>query len=315
MSHAANTVDTMIDAIKRRAILPTGQQMFSDDDLVDYIADELLSIMVPKTMSVREEYFVTRLDVSFVDGQMFYDMPTRAIGTKVRDIVLIDSNGNEINIPRLSPEQIAGRRGVNGSGTFGFFFEGNKIGFTPIANVPTDQFRIKYFRRPSKPVLESDAARVISWNTVNNTITLSNQIPDLSIGDSVDIIQNLAPFNAISDSVLVSNISGNAIEVPSTFDFDSLVVDYWVATERHSPVIQLPIEAQDVLIQSAITNILISQDDPGVKAASELYQQKMMYYLDMLKDRAEGEAIKIVGSTNISHYTSAHRFNRYTGRR
>lgn len=313
MAHTPNTLNDMIAVVKRKAMLPASQQLFSDDDLVDYIADEMSSVLLPKTMSIREEYFVDRLDVTFVTDQVFYDLPSRAVGAKIRDIVLVTDDGTEINVPRLTSEEISKSRGI-GASTFGFFFEGNKIGFHPVNNNPTTSFRIKYFRRPNHPVLEKNAGQVLSWNTTTKIVTLSRAIPNLAVNGYVDIMDSNSPYGPVADSVQVTAIAGNTITVESTFDFTVLTVGDWVTLEYHAPVIQMPTEAHEVIIQSAVTSVLSSMQDPGTKIASELYQQKLMNYLDMMKDRVEGEPKRIVGSQNISTYAVRSRYGRYTGR-
>jgi hypothetical protein len=73
--------------------------------MLDLATDELQTVTVPIINNLREEYFVTTVDnsISSSENQTF-DIPSRAAGGLLRDIKLVNSSGDEYDIPRIDPE-------------------------------------------------------------------------------------------------------------------------------------------------------------------------------------------------------------------
>ena len=306
------TATELIDDIRRRASIPNTNALASDQDLVDFLDEEMSTVIVPEMMSVREEFFVDYVDTATVVGTVLYDLPTRAIGSKLRDVTIVTTNSNgyetETNMPRLTPEQISGRHNIVGS--YGFYLQGTKIGIFP---TPTEVFtlRIKYFRRPGRLIKEANAAQVVTLNSSTGLVTLSNALPSTVItGSSLDFVGQSNPFSSVGDDFTVSATGSLSVTVTPAASLDNVSVGDWVCESTFSPIPQIPFEAHDVLVQAAIVKFLESVQDPSVKTAQAKYDQKKELFLDMLKDRVEGQPKKCIGSSSILNYTQRHRFTR-----
>src|ERR1043165_931954 len=97
------TVDRIISSIKRRITLPDAQNLYGDDDLIEFMGDELSSTIIPLVHSVQQEYWVNVHDVPLVQNQTDYKIPIRGCANGLRLVTLVDTNGNEIDYPKLRP--------------------------------------------------------------------------------------------------------------------------------------------------------------------------------------------------------------------
>ena len=81
--------EQLIANIKRRCAVPTSQLTFSDQDFCDLANDEMQGSVVPTIMSTREEYFVAYTDVTVNSSTGIIDIPSEAVGGKLRSVCYI----------------------------------------------------------------------------------------------------------------------------------------------------------------------------------------------------------------------------------
>jgi len=109
-----------------------------------------------------------------------------------------------------------------------------------------------YDRRPSKLVPVLDTARIASIDTVNSQVTVESLPSAIVSGSIVDLVSSSSPYPA-TDDVTVSGISGLTLTL-STIPDDLAVGDY-VCQKEQTPLIQLPIELSNVLVQAVSIKI------------------------------------------------------------
>jgi hypothetical protein len=119
----------LIAQIKRRALIPTSQNLFSNSDFIDMLNEELQNRIVTYIMSVREDYLLKYNDILQDGSTKEFTIPYNAIGNKLNSVSLYDNsnpnNFNITNVPRLALSQI--------NEMAGYYLEGNKIKVTPQA--------------------------------------------------------------------------------------------------------------------------------------------------------------------------------------
>lgn len=102
------TTTGLVEQVKIRASVPTAQTLFTTSRIIGLLNDELLTFIVPFIMEVREEFFVVYKDTSIDTDTREYEVPSRAIGNKLREVTLV-SNGQEIGrLIRYAPERVIG---------------------------------------------------------------------------------------------------------------------------------------------------------------------------------------------------------------
>ena len=301
-----NTANDLIKAVRRRASLPASPALFDDQDILDFLTEELINILTPITMNVREEFLVFNYDLETEIDKELYQIPADAIGTGLRDLVLLDSDSTEYSIPYLSLDQKAdasyqgyGTSFSGRGGTVSYFFQGNNVGLYPKPR-SVYSVRMKYFKRPNELVLEKDAGAVTSFNA---TQVVVNRVLPFAIGDTVEFNQARSPYTALGSAVIT------ALPTPQTLEFaavpEGLVVGDWASEEGTSPVVNLPMEAQSVLVQSAVMKVLnATGDELQTNQAGEIYGQLKERYIDVISPRSDGAVKKVVSSNNISNFAA-----------
>lgn len=291
------TTTAQILALKRRGSIPTNQALYSDQDFVDAMTDSQELRIIPGILRTREEFFVTTLRATFVPGNLTYPIPERAIGSRLRQILALDAQGEVLyRLQRLEPETAREETHAPYSGDppVGFYFEGNKVILSAdLTGVTSLDF--KYYRRPNRLAVTDDCGKVLS--IVGNVIELDNN--PFAVDDQVDLISATPGFDSLGDDVEVSGVAGFTITIPSEIA-GLLSVGDWVAPRGYSPIPQLPVEVHPIMIQYALFKVLTSLGDTvGAElAAAELASLESNLY-EMLDHRDDGSNRKILNSDGI----------------
>lgn len=287
------TTDKLIDAIKRRASIPSTQALFTDQQFVDVANDEMEVTLVPALMAASEEFFVQYVDVEVPAsaGPYTVEIPKQAVGMKLREIVWVDpSTGSLRNLPRLELERVSANGIIGDSSYSGFMIQGNKIILTP--NTSGGTLRVYFFARPLNLCLLQDAGRVTSVDTVNNIIVLNNLPNDWIVGDSVNVIGSSQPFATKVVSATITVLSSPSVTLDTV---EGISVGDYVSLEGYSPVPQLPVEAHKVLAQAAAVQCLQSMGDAqGMQVAAASLQKNLADMLNLIAPRVTGEVKRVV---------------------
>lgn len=298
-----NSTNDLIDSIKRRGNVPISQATFTNNDIVEYLNDEMESVLVPLLMSVREEFFVTYTDYTISNNVTSFSIPSNAIGQRLRDVVLVDTNNGDTsytNLARLTLEQISSN---GGSGTDrGFHIQGNKVELYPTTGWDGLTLRLYFFKRPNRLVLENASGKINAINTVTKELSLASLPSSWTTSNTVDAIASHQPFNSVASDLTVSNISGFDITVS---DVSDLSVGDYIALAGTSPFPQLPTEAHQLLVQGAKVQMLDSQGDTdGWKVSKVKYDQIEKSLLQTITPRVDGQYKKVVSRNTVFNFAS-----------
>lgn len=294
------TYDTseLIATIKTKALVPTNQSTFTNAQILKIADEELQMGIVPLIKEAREEYFVTYEDYTLVTGQKEYQIPSRAVGSTLSDIIIIDTQGNSMySVPLLEASQVPDR-----NDPFGFntgiiaYLQANNV----VLNPAPDSFvggylRLKYVERRNNLVETSAAGRIDAINTSLNQVTLGNVPSTFNTQQIYDFVKAKPGFDNLDTDVAVTGISG------SVFTFSSLpsnlsVGDY-LCLAGESPVPQIPVEFHMVLAQRVIVRMLEALGDTnGVQIARSQLESLQRSALKLITPRVMGEAKKIVNT-------------------
>lgn len=282
------TTTSLVDLIKRRGAIPTSQQLFTTEDIVDMANDEMKLNIVPLILSAREEFFNAHSDQNLVSGQNEYDIPFDSIGMGLRNVSIIRS-GVIYPLARLTLEEASSGKAVTG-----FYVEHNKIVLYPTPTDTTATLRLYYFRRPLKLTAETNGGQITDIDTVNNILTVSYVPPSWDTGDIINSIKETQPFNTTNDEMTIVNASMPTIEVD---DVTGVNIGDWVSVQGESIIPQLPEEAHTVLAQATVVKLLEALGDrEGMKAAEAKLDQNKKDLLGVINPRIDGSPKKIVGN-------------------
>lgn len=296
------TTTDLIASVKKRGGVPNSQATFETDDFLRFANEELQMGVVPFLMAVREEYFVASEDVSLVNSQVAYDIPTRAIGGKLRDVVYVGDGSQQMSLAKIQVDEIPSLNSVQSTGTPNYFyFQGNKLYVLPTPNGGSGTLRLYYFLRPNNLVATTSAGRIDSIDTGTNSVVV-NLVPSaFATGSVCDFVQALPPFESLGKDYTITNISSSTITFASLPT--GIVVGDYLCIAKESPVPQIPVELHPLLAQRVIVKCLESLGDrEGMNFAQAKLEKMEVEIRGLMANRVEGEPQKIVNPYSIMNY-------------
>jgi hypothetical protein len=294
------TNTALISNIKRRASVPTNQNLFDETTFLDFLTDEMLSNLVPLIMSVREEYFTQYKDETLVDGTDEYLFPRRAIGQKLKNVVFVDANGKEHPCPRLGSKDRERDESVDGGRLGGIIIRDNYVQVFPNAKTFLPySLRMYYYRRPSHLVKTSQCAQITVINTGTKTVTVSVAPTAWTTATTFDIIKNKPGFESLGDDLTITAKVGLDFTftdaLPSTLE-----VGDWLAEAGESPIAQIPYEMHATLAQQGSTKLMEALGhQAGLQAAQAKLQIQEKNALTLVTPRIDDKPKRLVSRRGI----------------
>lgn len=290
------TTTELINDVKRRASVPVNQNLFDTNEMLAFLSNQMISLLVPRIMSVREDYFVKSEDLDIVEGTEKYLIPRRAIGRKLRDIKLVGTSGEETDIPRLTYKE----KDFDYAHLWGFIFEAEKIVLYPDEKgFLQEDIRMYYFRRPNRLVQTSDAGQITAINTGTNTVTVGTAPTDWAADTVCDFIKGEPGFEALGDNQTISAVAGGDLTFSDTLPTDLEVGD-WVAEKGESPIPQIPYESFSILAELGSIQVMKSLGHMSAMQASQAMLNALEEgLLTMISPRADGKPKKAVSRKGV----------------
>lgn len=295
------STDALIESVKRRAMLPSTQNTFKEEDFLAFANEEMSNAVIPYVQSFREDYFIAIHVQPIETGVQSYRIPDRATGNKLRDIRFRDNSGNLYEMTRIFIEDepyfqySAGTDGYLAMNTF--MVENNQIVF-PNGAAPNVVATIEmiYYIRPNALVSEEDVAVITAIDTLTNTVTLS-QVPEgFAQATQFDITSCKSPF-----SLVAMEITPTVLPTTSTpqMTFTALPryisVGDVVALPEETTIPQIPLEVHSLLAQRVAMRCLEALGDTqGLQNAAAKMVEMEDKLGGLLGDRVEGAVKKVV---------------------
>lgn len=286
------TSEELIAALKIKGSFPTSDDLFSEQDFLVLFNMQIKLEILPMLLKLNEEYFLQSKDYSISQGSL-YRIPKRAIGTNIRDIKKIDSNGNSVDINRLYEED-------RSSGKSGFYVIRNSIELS--SDFTSDTLRIKYFAAPGKLVLSTAAAQITSIDTVLNQVVCSSVPTTMTVGTQIDFVQHENPYDLLDYDVLIDSVSGTTIGFTSLPS--GLAIGDYICLASESPVPQLPEEVHPLLVQSALVSTLSSKKDKSLDYESKILNKNMEDVITMLDPRIQNNSTKMRTGKMLDYFSA-----------
>ncbi len=294
------TTSSILNSVKRRIAMPDAQNLYSNDELILFMGDEISSTIVPLVHSVQEEYWVMKVDVSLVQNQTDYTIPIRGVTNGLRLVTLLDNNGNEINYPLLRPEMTASSYNwlspYSTSTLYGFYLEGDHIVMFPnsVVTNPVNSVRFRIERQPSQPCSITEACQITG--IVGQVVTV-NLIPsDWTTDLLLDLVNGNPQFQSKGDYFAISNLDFGLNEITFTTTLPtSLAVGDWIAVQNQSPIPQIPYQMFPYLAQSVACKCLEGlADEQALQSARSVQERMKEDLLKLLQPRDTGNVKTIV---------------------
>lgn len=206
MSSILKTSD-LIRSIKRRAMIPSSQETFTDEDFLEMATEEVNLGLVPLIQRMHEEHLVYYVEVEIIPSVKRYAIPARAHGNKLRDVALVDENDNIFEMHRYSLSEISDFTNTTTYiNTRGFYLENNDV---ILANFDTNigqKLRFYFYMRPNVLVSEQDGASITGVSSLveqDNITPKSGSISDIQSG-VITVFESIAHGLASGNKILLS---------------------------------------------------------------------------------------------------------------
>ena len=297
----AVTADRILKGVKRRAVLPTNQNLLDDDDMLEIIDDNIKAHVIPLIDSVNGEFFVTSTNTAIVASQDNYTIPYRSIGRTIRDLKIIDTDtGNVRNSPYIEPEDI--HLFADTALNFGHYFKGDEIYLVP--SVPStfaasESLQIWYKLRPSTLTKLTNAAKVTSVSSP--TVEVAS-VGSVATGSVIDFIAGKSGNSILNMDKTCTNVSGTTLTFAAADIPSGLAVGDYISLAGTSPVItMIPDEVMPFLERISAAEVLATiGDEIGSSNLSQGVSIERKNLLSLLQPRNEGEPKIIINRNSLA---------------
>ena len=309
------TTDSLLPMLRLLPLMPSVQALFSDSDLVNIMDFEMSSKILPMIDNQAEEYFIQSDNIIYNQSIRVYPLPTRATADKLRSVSFVDSNFNEIRIPRLRPEDIMSN--VNATGLainpalWGFYLQNDNIhlylGSYSGSTQAYKYLRLRFVRMPSTLVQESACGQIV---TVDDNVITVNSVPapaTFLTTVKYDIVANSPQmFVSKGDDLTVTSIAGNVITFTSIPSYPASAVPGpqvgdWVCLAMQSPIPQIPFKPgfQFLLQLSAAKCLEIHGDTQGFNIAMSQAADMKEFFISVITPRVDGNVIRLTTPNSL----------------
>ena len=293
------TGDKIIESVRNRAMVPTDNRTFDDNNILSIANEELDVQLLDKLLSIKEGHLATHIDVPRNDTGI-YNIPDRAIGNKLLDISLIESSQvwelTQISIGELPQQDDS----YNSYGMDKFYIEGNQIKLIrPARNY--EYVRMYFYIRPNVLTKVNQSAIIKSITIVGSdtTVTFSSIPSKFQTTDSTgaiikyDIVDSKSPNKILSWDLVPTSIN-NSLKF-MVFNTNSITKQLtnikqgdYVTFAEESPVPNIPTEMHPVLAQLTAVHILEAMGDTeGLNNAKVRLDRMTMSTMQIVDDRVE----------------------------
>lgn len=302
------TASVLIEGIKRRAAIPENQATFEADDFLAFADEELLLGVVPGIMSVHEDYFLFEIEVPLQQGKTEYEIPSRAMGNKLRDLQFKPDPKTFIEMTRIG---IGDRFGNYGGGKSmmsdirRFYVKNNKVVISSSLATNTGTLCFVFYIKPSQLVLEERVGIIQGINNLNNgrTEIVLNAVPEnFNTSIKYDVYKSESPSSILGIDLIPQTI--NTIARSVTFNTDAIPADLKVGDHLsqagEATIAQIPNEFHAMLEQMVACRVLEAQGDTAGLQNALLKLQQMERAGGMIVDnRVDDAPQKLVNRNSL----------------
>lgn len=236
-------VSELIADIKIKGQLQADATVLSNADILAIANKELQSVIVPKILSVRENYFWCFREYQLGGGQKAYRIPPRAVGAKITAVTIRENTGKIFSLARKHPGDLSSR--------VGYKIVGDSIWVANVnGDVPTGVLRIEYQCAPPTMVLSP----TIALGTVSSVT--SSQINTTSLGTgSYEVIRAGGSQTTVCFITGSVNIFTNPDDLSSETYQGLVAAGDEIIDVNATHRVPLPVELHDWLAQRSVMRI------------------------------------------------------------
>jgi hypothetical protein len=309
--------EALIKSVKSRALLPTSQSTFTNDDFLAFANEEMAIGLVPDVLIMHEDYLMYTELLLLETNVTRYKIPYRAIGNKLREVQYQDNSGNAYPMTRIGVADIPYYNLATNNNAYAFYVENNEICIVPQnLTPPTNAYlRMTYYMRPNQLVTSDQVAVVSSVDRNTGVIQLVNLPEAFNVSQKLDIIKVQSPNKTLDYDItpLAINSTSKTITLNLNDVPDALEAGDNIALAEQCCIPQVPSDLHVMLAHRTAMRCLDALGDTeGLQnAAAKLGEMKASSTV-LIDNRVEDAPRKILNrwGTIRSGYFNRGRFGR-----
>lgn len=244
-------------------MIPPTDETFNTTRILKHMNNQLRLYMAELLRSVRKEYLVMDTDVSVASGTASYRISTKAIGSALRKVAMLDGGGNPQPLVEVKEEEREKWQNP-GAAIAGYIFKGNSLELIP-APTASGTLRLSYEKRLNKLVDSSAVGEVTNINTGTKVVTCATVPSGFSTSTLLDLIQGVPHFDDLAlDQAPTNVVTGASGTITFSALPSGLAVGDFVCLAGQTPIPQIPVELHQVLALRTALVILQALKHPSV---------------------------------------------------
>lgn len=314
------TASVLIDSIKRRAAIPENQATFTAEDFLEFADEELLLALVPNIISLHEDFLLYELEVPLVTGKSEYEIPSRAVANKLRDVQYKPDANTLLEMTRIGiGERFADFNNGNNNFIKRYYLKNNRVVLTPSPGTSSlsGSLVMIFYIKPSHLVMEDRVGVIQGINDLNNgnTEIVLNALPE-NFNTSIlyDVYKAESPSTILNIDMTPGSINtiNRSVTFATTLIPDDLRIGDHLAQSQEATIPQVPSELQPMLAQMVACRCLEAQGDTnGLQNALLKLKQMTDASGTLIDNRVEDAPQKIVNRHSLLRAgKSGRNFNR-----
>lgn len=313
------TASVLIDSIKRRAAIPENQATFEANDFLEFADEELLLGLVPAIISLHEDFFLYELEVDLQPGKNEYEIPSRAVANKLRDVQYKPDAATLIEMTRIGIGERFADYNTGGGTDYvkRYYIKNNKVVLSPSVgtSTPTGKLVMVFYIKPSHLVMEDRIGVIQGINDLNNGFTdlvLSELPENFNTSIVYDVYKAESPSSILNIDMVPTSINAltRAVRFPTASIPDELRVGDHLAQSQESTIPQVPSEMAPMLAQMVACRVLEAQGDTqGLQNALIKLKQMTDAGGTLIDNRVEDSPQKIVNRHSLLRAGKSYRNN------
>lgn len=295
---------SLVKSVQARILMPLSDNTLDSARIIELMSEEMMSTIEPLVLAAHEEFYVQNYDQALVAGSYNYTIPVRAAFATWRDIVLVDTLGNEIAMTELPPEYVKISYPVGALPpmfTFGFVMNNDRITlWPPNMTIPTNYtLRMKIKRRPNHLTPYLNCGQITAINTGTKVVTLSvNGDGTWTTATTFDVIPNAPQFTSRGDDQAITAVDNTLNTVTFSALPTGIIVGDWVCPAMLSPIPQVPYDMFPLLAQRGVIKCLEALgDNQNLQVAERRYQDMAADFARTVSPRINGTRKALVNRT------------------
>ena len=247
------TTTELLASLRRRGRLPDSQP--TDAELLLDADHAMRSTCLTLLRTLQEGYGLVTEDTSIVANQATYELPGRAFGTTLDDLLYVDTDGTEVSLPMIDHSDLHRHRirSPYWRTPYAFSIRGGKVVLAPTPEASSGTLRFVYQERPGVLVAASRGAQVTATTATTWTVDGTGAFGG-SGTVTVDVRGKSSPFSprffgdaATWDGTdtFTEGTAGNAALVS---------VGDWVTLENETVIVPVPDLMHSLLVAATLVH-------------------------------------------------------------